>query len=101
MLFSALEIADLTVLLTSFAILFLENSKSLRATSAFFPFIKLQTKSSFLGLVLTFLFIAFTIELFLFHYFLSPSGLAAGAAAFLSAGVWPLKVLVGANSPNL
>ena len=59
------DIADFTVLLTSFAILFLENSKSLKATSAFFPFIKLQTKASFLGLVLTFLFIALTNDVFL------------------------------------
>ena len=89
-------------MLTSFAILFLENSKSLKAISAFFPFIKLHTSANFLGLVLTFLFIAFNYRIIFFHYFLSPSGLAgAGAAAFLSAGVCPLKVLVGANSPNL
>ena len=58
------DIADFTVLLTSFAILFLENSKSLNATSAFFPLIKLQTKASFLGLVLTFLLIALTVKVF-------------------------------------
>ena len=98
--------ADLTVLLTSFETLCLANSKSLSATSAFFPLIKLQTNDNFLGLVLTFLLIAFTILLFFFHYFFSPvaglAGLAAAvAAAFLSAGVCPLNVLVGANSPNL
>ena len=53
-----MDIADLTVLLTSFAILFLENSKSLSATSAFFPLIKFKTEDNFLGLVLTFLLIA-------------------------------------------
>ena len=71
-LFSALEIADFTVLLTSFAIFFLVNSKSLKATSAFFPLIKLHTRASFLGLVLTFLLIAFTKEVFFSIIFYLP-----------------------------
>ena len=68
------DIADFTVLLTSFAILFLENSKSRKAKSAFLPFMKFKTRDNFLGLVLTFLLTALTVTLFfsIISYHLQP-----------------------------
>ena len=83
--------------------LFSENSKSLIATSTFLPTIAFKIGLSFLTrsniVIDRSNCIFFTRVYFLFfthYYFLASAGLA-----FLSAGVCPKKVLVGANSPNL
>ena len=85
---------------------FSENSKFLIATSTFFPTIPLRIGLSFLTLDLILLFIDLTSLSLLFcvffflliNYFLASD---SAGFAFLSAGVCPKKVLVGANSPNL
>ena len=77
------------------------------ATSTFYPTIPFKIGLSFLTLDLILFLIDFTILLFflailfflliIFYFFTS----ASAGFAFLSAGVCPKKVLVGANSPSL
>jgi len=84
--------------------LFSENSKSLIATSTFLPTIAFKIGLSFLTLDLILLLIdltVFSLLGFIFFFFTHYYFLASAGLAFLSAGVCPKKVLVGANSPNL
>ncbi len=99
-LFSALATADCNVFLTSRAMRLRLKVRSASAADTFLPRINWATRLSFCGEMRMVLVRAFAS---LVDNGRSRFGLPMAQAlfAFLSPAVWPWKVRVGANSPNL